>query len=79
MVKNVGGIEQKVRLLVGILAIGTAVFAGFPTWGTISLGVVGVIALVTGSAGFCPLWTVFGLNTCGIQGKMEGKSRNAIL
>jgi hypothetical protein len=32
--------------------------------------VVGTIALVTGAIGFCPLWTVFGINTCPMsQGK----------
>ncbi len=69
MVKNVGGVDQKIRLLLGILALGIAALAGLPTWGTIVLGTVGVIALVTGSTGFCPLWTVFGINTCSLKGK----------
>jgi 3-hydroxybutyryl-CoA dehydrogenase len=29
--------------------------------------VVGTIALVTGVIGFCPLWTLFGINTCGLR------------
>lgn len=69
MVKNVGGVEQKVRLLLGFLALGVAALAGLPTWGTIVLGLVGVIALVTGVAGYCPLWTLLGINSCSLNKK----------
>ena len=58
MEKNVGGVDQKGRLLLGLLALGIAVLAELPTWGTVVLGAVGVIALVTGSTGYCPLWTI---------------------
>ncbi len=67
MVKNVGGIDQRVRLLVGILALGIAAFAGLATWGTVTLAIVGGIALVTGLSGYCPLWAMFGLNTCHLK------------
>ncbi len=73
MVKNVGGVDQKVRLLVGLLAIGIALLvSGLPTWATMTLGAVGVIALITGLIGYCPLWTVFGINTCSLKRKTEG-------
>jgi hypothetical protein len=64
MVKNVGGVEQKIRLLVGLLAIGIAAFAGLPMWGAVLMAVVGIIAIVTGMMGHCPLWSLFGINTC---------------
>ncbi|MDT7042396.1 DUF2892 domain-containing protein [Candidatus Nitronereus thalassa] len=69
MNKNVGGVDQKGRLLLGLLALGIAALAELPTWGAVVLGAVGVIALVTGSTGYCPLWTIFGINTCSIQRK----------
>ena len=69
MEKNVGGVDQKGRLLLGFLALGIAALAELHTWGAVVLGVVGVIALVTGSTGYCPLWTIFGINTCSIQRK----------
>jgi Inner membrane protein YgaP-like, transmembrane domain len=67
MEKNVGGVDQKGRLVLGFLALGIAAFAEIPTWGTVVLGTVGVIALLTGSTGYCPVWTLFGLNTCTLK------------
>jgi len=64
MTCNVGGIERPIRIGVGIAALGIGAFAGLPP---VAMGValvVGAIALVTGAIGFCPLWTVFGINTC---------------
>ena len=63
MNKNVGGIDQKVRLIVGIVALAVAAVGGLPEWGMYVTGAVGVIALVTGSLGFCPVWTLLGINT----------------
>lgn len=69
MVKNVGGVDQKIRLLLGLLAIGIAALAGLPTWGAVVMATVGVIALVTGTTGYCPLWTLFGVDTCPLNKK----------
>ena len=64
MTCNVGGIERPIRILVGILMLGIGAFADLaPLSSGIAL-VVGAIALVTGAIGYCPLWTLFGLNTC---------------
>ena len=63
MNKNVGGIDQKLRLVFGVAAITLAAVGGLPNWGTLVAGAVGVIALVTGSLGFCPVWTLLGINT----------------
>ena len=66
MTCNVGGIERPIRIVVGILALGIGAFAGLPPVGTGVALVMGGIALVTGAIGFCPLWTMFGVNTCPI-------------
>lgn len=66
MACNVGGVERPIRIVVGIIALGIGAFAGLPPVGTGVALVVGTIALVTGVIGFCPLWTVFGINTCPI-------------
>lgn len=66
MTCNVGGIERPIRIVVGIMALGIGAFAGLPPVGTGVALVVGTIALVTGAIGSCPLWTVFGINTCPI-------------
>ncbi len=64
MTCNVGGIERPIRIVIGILAIGIGAFAGLPPVGTAIALVVGTIALVTGAMGYCPLWTLLGVNTC---------------
>lgn len=66
MTCNVGGIERPIRIVVGILALGIGAFGALPPVGTGVALVVGTIALVTGAIGFCPLWTVLGINTCPI-------------
>jgi hypothetical protein len=63
MTYNVGNIDRVVRGAVGIvLAIGAA-GAGVP-WLRAILGVGAVIMVGTALVGFCPLYQVFGLNTC---------------
>lgn len=64
MTCNVGGIERPIRIVVGVLALGIGAFAGLPPVGAGIAFVVGTIALVTGAIGFCPLWTLLGINTC---------------
>ncbi len=67
MACNVGGIERPIRIVFGLLLIGVGVFGELT--GAV-LGVVlalGAIALVTGIIGFCPAWTLLGINTCPMQ------------
>ncbi len=61
---NVGGTERPIRLTVGIFLLGLAFFGGLPELGMWGLGVVGAIMLGTGVVGYCPAWTLFGINTC---------------
>jgi hypothetical protein len=61
---NVGGVERPIRIVVGIALLGIGAFAGLPPVGTGIALVVGTIALVTGAIGFCPVWTLLGINTC---------------
>lgn len=58
MKRNVGGIEQSARVLVGIAALSVGIY--FESW----WGLVGLIPLATGVFGYCPLWTLFGISTC---------------
>lgn len=61
---NVGGIERPIRIVLGILLIGIGAFAGLPAVATGVALTLGAVALVTGAIGYCPLWTLFGINTC---------------
>jgi hypothetical protein len=64
---NVGGIERPVRIVLGVLLVGIGAFAGLPPVGTGIALAMGTIALVTGALGFCPVWTLLGINTCPID------------
>jgi Protein of unknown function (DUF2892) len=62
MTENVGSADRALRVLVGIalvvLAIGLV--PGYQTnWGW-----VGLIPLATGILGTCPVYSLFGINTC---------------
>jgi hypothetical protein len=52
-------IERVIRILVG-LGLVSLVFVGPQTpWGW-----VGVIPILTGASGLCPLYTILGISTC---------------
>lgn len=57
---NSSGIERSLRVLAGLVLITLAVTGTVGMWGWI-----GVIPLLTGIVGFCPAYTLFGMNTCG--------------
>lgn len=60
MTRNVGSIDRTVRILAGLGLI-AIVFVGPQTpWGWL-----GVVPLATGLLGWCPPYSVFGINTCG--------------
>ncbi|MEJ2529036.1 MAG: DUF2892 domain-containing protein [Gammaproteobacteria bacterium] len=59
MKQNVGGIDKILRIIVGIALIAATVLGYLPIW-----GYIGVVPLVTGLIGFCPLYPLLGLSTC---------------
>ena len=61
--RNEGEWDRALRTLVGIVLL-YAVLDGYLA-GAVRLivGVVGVVALATGLAGYCPAYTVFGITT----------------
>jgi Protein of unknown function (DUF2892) len=58
--RNEGTIDRAIRVVVGLAGL-SLVFVG----PKMLLGLFGFIPLVTGLAGNCPLYSLFGLNTCG--------------
>ena len=59
MKTNVGGIDKTIRIIVGIGLI-SLVFVGPQTvWGWI-----GVVPLATAIIGWCPPYSLLGINTC---------------
>ena len=62
MEANVGTIDRAIRLVIAavLIGVGLGVVRG-P--GGIAMAAVGAIPLLTGLSGYCPLYTVFGINT----------------
>jgi hypothetical protein len=59
MTHNEGTIDRVIRVMLGI-ALLSLIFVGPHTW----LGLLGLVPLITGLVGFCPLYRVLGANTC---------------
>lgn len=59
MTTNEGGIDRVVRIVAGLALLGLAVTGTVGWWGWI-----GVVPLATGLIGWCPAYTLLGMNTC---------------
>jgi hypothetical protein len=59
MTMNEGTIDRAVRIVLG-LALLSVYFFGPRSL----LGLLGLVPLVTGVIGYCPLYAMFGLRTC---------------
>lgn len=60
MPRNEGQIDRTLRIILGLVLI-ALVFVGPQT----PLGWIGIVPLLTGLIGYCPLYSLLGLNTCG--------------
>ena len=63
MKTNVGGIDKIIRILASVALIAWALMGG-PVWAWI-----GVVPLATGLLGWCPAYTLFGMNSCPLSKK----------
>jgi hypothetical protein len=66
--KNVGGVDKILRIVVGLALIAVAAM-GITPWAWI-----GVVPLATGLLNWCPAYTLFGLNTNGKKETGEAAS-----
>ena len=62
MNRNEGTVDRAARGIAGVALIGLAATGVIGAWGWI-----GVVPLLTAAVGWCPLYTLFGINTCGIE------------
>ena len=60
--KNVGGLDRGLRIIVGLVLIALAATGTVGWWGWL-----GVVPLVTGLVGFCPAYPLFGFSTCPLK------------
>ena len=60
--RNEGSFDRLARVVLGLVLL-ALVFVGPQT----PLGWIGLIPLLTGIFGFCPLYRIIGVNTCGVR------------
>ena len=61
---NVGNVDRGARVVLALGLFSLFFLVDGPMkW----LGLVGLVPLLTGAVGFCPLYKVFGINTCPVQ------------
>lgn len=70
MSKNVGKIDRTIRALAGLVIIALGVF--FQSW----WGAVGFLPLATAALGWCPPYSLLGVNTCKFDNKTDVPSTN---
>lgn len=67
LMRNEGTVDRVIRVILG-LGLLSLIFVGPKTlW-----GLVGLVPLLTGLLGRCPLYTLLGIKTCPISTKKSG-------
>lgn len=59
MKTNEGTLDRALRVIAGLVLIGLAATGTVGLW-----GYIGVVPLLTGALGMCPIYTLLGINTC---------------
>jgi len=60
--KNEGMADRTIRTILGLGILSIAFVGPQTPW-----GYLGLIPLLTGAIGFCPFYTIFKINTCGMK------------
>ena len=61
MKQNVGGIDKFIRIILGVVLLALVfVIEGNARW----FGLIGVVPLFTAFVGWCPAYSLIGVNTC---------------
>jgi hypothetical protein len=59
MTRNIGGTERILRIVAGLVLIALAATGTVGWWGWL-----GAVPLATGLSGWCPPYSLLGINTC---------------
>jgi hypothetical protein len=59
LAKNEGAVDRGFRVILGVVLLSLVFFGPHTAWGWI-----GIVPLLTGAVGTCPLYNLVGLNTC---------------
>ena len=62
MPKNEGGLDRVLRVITGLAVLSLAFVGPKTPW-----AYLGLVPLLTGALGYCPLYSLLGLNTCPVK------------
>ena len=62
MTRNVGSTDKWLRIAAGVILLALGLFGPLGWW-----GLVGLVPLVTGLLGTCPVYGLLGLSTCPLE------------
>lgn len=66
MKMNEGTIDRVLRVVAGIGILSLAFIGPQTPW-----GYLGAVPLLTGAVGYCPLYSILGINTCSMPAKTK--------
>ena len=64
MTRNEGTVDRVLRVIVGLAILSLAFVGPKSAW-----GYVGLIPLITGLVGTCPIYMILGIRTCPVEDK----------
>lgn len=70
MKPNVSRLDRQMRVIFGLVLFSLFFLPGDLNW----LGLLGFIPLVTALVRWCPLYTLLGINSCGIKKSPTGEA-----
>ncbi|MDP3897213.1 MAG: DUF2892 domain-containing protein [Mesorhizobium sp.] len=59
---NVGGIDRAIRIIAGLAILSLFFLYPDASWRYFTL--IGLVPLITGAVGTCPLYSMLGMSTC---------------
>ena len=62
--KNEGMLERVIRVILGTVLLSLTIVGPMTAW-----GLIGIVPIVTGLFGFCPIYKIIGLSTCPLNRK----------
>lgn len=62
MTRNEGTLDRAARIILGLILLSLTVVGPQTMW-----GLIGIVPLLTGLVGSCPLYNIFGISTCPLK------------
>ena len=62
MKRNVGNLDRIIRIAIGLVLVGLSLTGSIGWW-----GYLGIIPLLAGVVGNCPVYTLLGISTCKLK------------